>query len=445
MNVALGLILILFLVAANGFFVALEFSLIAADRTKLEAQADQGSATAKITLGVLRRMSFHLSGAQLGITVTSLVLGFLAEPLVGRLIDPILEALGGSGGSSLSVLIALAIATVFQMVAGELIPKNLALAKPEATSKALSPAARVVHGAFSPVIKTFNGAANWTVRRLGVEPTEELSSMRSLEEIEYLIQSSATLGTLAPDALSLLTRTIRFGDKTAADALTPRVHADWLPLEATVGEFVEHANETGHSRYPICDGGIDDVKGVVNVAAVFDLPFDRRDATLVSQIMDEAHVVPETRDLIDILADFRQYDTQMLIVVDEHGGTAGILTLEDVLEEITGDIDDEYDEITTLGVSRTGVFIIDGTLHVDEVDEVAGFRMPEGGYETIAGFLLDRLGSIPVEGAIVVAEGWQFEVVAMDGLRIASIEMVAPDNGDTPDGEPASGRIDGGP
>ncbi len=430
MNVALGLILILLLVAANGFFVAVEFALIAVDRTKLEAQAAEGSATAKITLGVLKRMSFHLSGAQLGITVTSLVLGFLAEPLVGHLIDPVVEALGGSGGSTLSVLIALAIATVFQMVAGELIPKNLALARPEATSKALAPAARLVHGAFSPIITTFNGAANWAVRRLGVEPTEELSSMRSLEEIEYLIQSSATLGTLAPDALSLLTRTIRFGDKTAADALTPRVHADWLPLEATVGEFVQHANETGHSRYPVCEGDIDNVKGVVGVAAVFDLAFDQRNTTQVSQIMDEAHVVPETRDLIDILADFRLYDTEMLIVIDEHGGTAGLLTLEDVLEEITGDIDDEYDEVTTLGVSRTGVFIIDGTLHADEVEEVSNFKMPDGEYETIAGFLLSSLGSIPVEGAIVIWDGWQFEVVAMDGLRIASIQMVAPDQED---------------
>ncbi|MEZ5379842.1 MAG: hemolysin family protein [Acidimicrobiales bacterium] len=429
MNVALGLILILLLVAANGFFVAIEFALIAADRSKLETQAEEGSATARITLGVLRRISFNLSGAQLGITVTSLVLGFLAEPLVGQLIDPAVKALGGASGSAVSALLALAIATVFQMVAGELIPKNLALAKPEATSKALSPAARIVHGAFSPIITAFNGAANWTVRRLGIEPTEELSSMRSLEEIEYLIQSSATLGTLAPDALSLLTRTIRFGDKTAADALTPRVHVDWLPLEATVGEFIEHTNASGHSRYPVCDGDIDDIRGVVDVVAVFDLPIDRRNTTLVSDIMGEAHVVPETRDLVDILGDFRRHETQMLVVVDEHGGTAGILTLEDVLEEITGDIDDEYDEVTTLGVSRTGVFIIDGTLHADEVDEVAGFRMPDGDYETIAGFLLDRLGSIPAEGTVVLWEGWQFEVVAMDGLRIASIEMVAPVDG----------------
>ncbi|MEZ5230703.1 MAG: CBS domain-containing protein [Acidimicrobiales bacterium] len=174
--------------------------------------------------------------------------------------------------------------------------------------------------------------------------------MRSLEEVEYLIQSSATLGTLAPDALSLLTRTIRFGDKTAADALTPRVHVDWLPLEATVGEFIEHTNASGHSRYPVCDGDIDDIRGVVDVVAVFDLPIDRRrNTTLVSDIMGEARGAgdpgPRRR-----LGDFRRHETQMLVVVDEHGGTAGILTLEDVLEEITGDIDDEYDEVTTLGV-----------------------------------------------------------------------------------------------
>ena len=432
MNVALGLFFVLLLVGANGFFVAVEFALIASDRTKLESQAEAGSRTARITLGVLERMSFHLSGAQLGITVTSLVLGFLAEPLVGELIDPLIELVGGPSGGSLSVIVALAIATVFQMVAGELIPKNLALAKPESMAKALSPAARLVHGAFSPIITTFNGAANWAVRKLGVEPTEELSAIRSLEEIEYLILSSGSLGTLAPDALSLLTRTIRFGDKTAAEALTPRVHVDWLPLDATVDEFILHATETGHSRYPVCADDIDDVKGVVNVAAVFDLPVDQRGATLVSAIMNDAQVVPETRDLVDILADFKRHDTELLVVVDEHGGTAGILTLEDVLEEITGDIDDEYDDVTTMSVTRTGVHIIAGTLHADEVEELSGFDMPEGDYETVAGFLLDQLGRLPVEGEIVRYEGWQFEVVAMDGRRIASIEMVAPEKAEHP-------------
>jgi CBS domain containing-hemolysin-like protein len=427
MNVVLGFALVLLLVAANGFHVAVEFALIAADRTKLAAQAEAGSTTAKITLGVLKRMSFHLSGAQLGITVTSLILGFLAEPLVGQVVDPVVVALGGSAKSTPSVIIALAIATVFQMVAGELIPKNVALAKPEATARALAPPARLIHGAFAPLIRAFNGAANWAVRKLGVEPTEELTAIRSLEEIEYLILSSGQTGTLEPDAMSLLTKTIRFGDKTAAEALTPRVHVDWLPPDATVDEFIEHARSSGHTRYPVCLDDLDDVRGVVSVAAVFELPVDARSTTSVDQIMGEAHVVPETRDLVNILADFRRHDTELLVVVDEHGGTAGILTLEDVLEEITGDIDDEYDEVTTLTVSRTGVFVIDGTLHADEVEELTGFDMPEGDFETIAGFLLDELGHIPAEGETVVWRGWHFEVVAMDGRRIASVELVAPE------------------
>jgi CBS domain containing-hemolysin-like protein len=428
MNVALGLAVVIFLVAANGFFVSVEFALIAADRTKLEAQADAGSTTARIALGVMRRTSFHLSGAQLGITVTSLILGFMAEPLVGALIDPIVGLVGAGPGSTPSVVIALAIATVFQMLAGELIPKNVAIAKPEAMVKALSPAARLVHGIFSPIITTFNGAANWTVRRLGVEPAEELTNVRNLEEIEYLILSSGKIGTLAPDAMSLLARTIRFGDKTAAEALTPRVHVDWLPLEATVGHFIEHARATGHSRYPVCDAGLDDIRGVVNVAAVFGLPIEQRVTTRVSQIMGEVHVVPETRDLVDILDDFRRHETELLVVLDEHGGTAGVLTLEDVLEEITGDIDDEYDEVTTLTVSRRGVFVVAGTLHADEIEDLTGFEMPEGDYETIAGFLLDRFGHLPAEGETVAWEGWNLEVVAMDGRRIASIEMIAPES-----------------
>ena len=428
MNVSLGILLVLFLIAANGFFVAVEFALIASDRSKLEARAAEGKWSAKAALSTFERLSFHLSGAQLGITITSLVLGFLIEPLVGELLDPVVAPFIGTG-SGWTIALSIAIATVMQTVLGELIPKNLAIARPEAVAQTLAPAAQVVHGILKPFIVTFNGAANWTLRRIGIEPQEQLSSVRSIEEIEYLIRSSGETGTIAPDAVDLLNRSLRFNDKDVADALTPRVHVTGLPLDATVGDLVELTRESGHSRYPVYGDDLDDVRGVVDISAVFSLPEANRSSVPVERIMREPTVVPETRELNHILDDFRRVETDLLIVLDEHGGMAGVLTLEDVLEEIAGDVDDEYDAATRTTTPRSGVSVVAGTLHLDEVVEATGFVMPDdGGYETIAGFVLESLGRIPDEGASFDHEGWQFTVVTMDRLRIASVQVVAPDD-----------------
>ncbi len=426
MNLVLSLVVVVLLVAANAFFVAVEFALIAADRSKLEARAADGSRRAQAAVHAVQRMSFHLSGAQLGITLSSLVLGFMAEPLVAVLLDPLLSPVFGEE-ATMTVVVALALATVFQMVAGELIPKNVAIARSEALALALAPAARIVHGAMTPIIWLFNGSANWAVRRLGIEPQEELTAVRSLDEIEYLIRSSAETGTLSDEALNLLTRTLRFEDKTAADALVPRVHVDWLDRGATVGELLARARETGHSRYPVCGDDLDDLVGVVDVADVFAIPLAERDGAPLAEVMREPLVVPETRDLVDILDDFRTTDRKLLVVIDEHGGTAGILTLEDVVEEITGEIDDEYDKAddTALTVARpSGVSIVAGTLHPDEVADATGFEIPEGPYETIAGFVLHELGRIPTEGESFRHDGWTIEVAAMDGHRVASVQML---------------------
>ena len=238
MSILFGFLIVILLIAASGFFVAVEFALIAADRSRLETLAAQGRWPARIAVGVMHRLSFHLSGAQLGITFTSLLLGYLAEPLVGRLIDPAVSRVTGREGSGLSVVLALLLATVFQMVAGELIPKNIAIAHAEASVQVLAPAARIVHGIFWPLITLFNGAANALVRLVGIEPREEHHVHRSLEELEYLIRSSGKSGALDPESHSLLTRTLRFGDKTAADALTPRVHLEAVPVTATEASWL---------------------------------------------------------------------------------------------------------------------------------------------------------------------------------------------------------------
>lgn len=423
MNAWLSLLIVGLLVGINGFWVAVEFALVAVDRSRLQAEGTR-SWRARTALDLIRRLSFHLSGAQLGITVTSLILGFLIEPLAAQLLEPLV---GGVMGRGATIALGLALATVFQMVVGELVPKNIAIARAEQTTLALAPLAKLLNLAAAPFIHLFNSAANATVRRLGMEPQEELQHVRSLEEIEYLIRSSGEIGTLAPEALELLTRTIRFGNKTAAEALTPRFQVVSVPVDATVAELVELARVENYSRFPVHGRGLDDIRGVVHLKEVFSLPLQQRTERSVGSIMVDAYVVPETRELLGLLGELRESGEKLAVVIDEHGGTAGIVTLEDILEEIVGEIDDEHDEATgdTVAV-EPGVYVLAGTLHADEVAERCGFEVPDGDYETLAGFVLDRLGHLPEPGEEVTCDGWRIEVVEMDRRRIASLQLTEP-------------------
>ena len=412
----------LLLVLANSFFVAVEFSLVAVDRSKIARLAAEGDRKARKVLALLRRLSLELSGAQLGITVTSVVLGFLAEPAVAHLLP-------GSLGRGLRVALALLLATVFQMVVGELVPKGVAIARPERVARALAGAATAYSWAFGPLIRFVNGAADWTTRKLGVEPTEELSSVRSLEELEYLIRSSGEEGTIARESYLVARRAMHFGERTAADALVPRVDVVWLADDATAAGLVDTALRTGHSRFPVCTDDIDDVVGVVHVKDVFRLATAERETTSVSALAVAPFVVPESASLDDLLVEFRRLGNHLAVVVDEYGGTAGILTIEDILEELVGEIDDEHDPAPPQlsRVLPAGTYELPGTLHPHEVLEACGLELPEGPYETLAGFVLNELGSIPEPGAVLSHRGWRITVVAMDRLRVAAVQLVAPE------------------
>ena len=447
MPLTVGLPIIAVLLVANGFFVAVEFALVAADRSKLQSMAEDGRFAARAAMSARKRLSFHLSAAQLGITVTSLILGFLVDDLIGPLIAPVLDPIPILNGPTSSVIVALAVASAFQMIIGELVPKALGISRPEAVAMTLAPIALVLHGAFSPLIRLFNGAANWTVRRFGLEPQEELAELRSLEELEFLIHSSGESGAIDSEARAILNRTIRFGDKTAADALTPRVHVEAIDIDATVADLITQSRDSSYSQFPVYGNDLDDIRGIVDVASVFELAITERADKPLGDLVIEPFVVPETRDLVDILADFRALESPspMAVVIDEHGGTAGILTLEDVLEEIVGEVDDEYDEPVglTAGVAP-GVYLLAGTLHPDEVEEACGFMVPDGDYETVAGFVLDQLGRIPVAGDGFVHNGWQIQVGEMDRRRIASLRLEAPADAVGIHDEAASGRSGNG-
>ena len=414
--------------AANAAFVAAEFALVAVDRTRVDERARQGSAAAARVQALLDRLSYHLSGAQLGITVTSLMLGFLAEPAVAAAIEPGLEALFGEVPRGVSIALALAIATVVQMVFGELVPKSLATSRPLESSFALARPTAIYGAVARPVVGGLDNLAAKITRRLGVEPAHELEGTPDRDELEHLIRSSGEEGMLDEGEVDLLTRSIRLADKSADDAMIPRVRVAAIHDEATVAELVELAVMTGHSRFPVMADGLDDLVGVVHVKAVHGVPIDARANTRVVELMAPVVAVPEARDLDELLVELRGGGQQLAVVIDEHGGTAGIITLEDILEELVGEIDDEHDEITTslTRVEAMGSTVVPASLHPDEVRDLTDFEMPEGEYETLAGLVLDRLGEIPTPGDRCTVDGWRLEVVAMERLRIASVRVVAP-------------------
>ena len=429
MSAALGLAAVVALILANAFFVAVEFALVAVDRTKLELAAAEGSRPARTAVGLLRHLSFNLSGAQLGITITSLGLGILVEPAVATLFEPGLgRVMGARTALAVSVVIALLLTTVVQMVVGELVPKSVAVSRPLPTALRLATPFRLFATALRPVIAVCNASANALCHLVGVEPTEELSSVRSREELRRLVRSSHEGGTLRPQTAQLLDRSFRFGDKAADDAMTPRVAVRALPLGADVGALLDLSVETGLSRFPVHGGDLDHILGVVHVKEVLGLPRGSRRATPLSSLMKPVAMVPESKPLDDLMFELQDAAAHLAVVLDEYGGTAGIITVEDLVEEIVGDIADEHDPDSAMPSVRAwqGAHFVSGRLHPDEVEEACGLVVPEGPYETLAGFVLDRLGRIPAVGDSFEHEGWQLAVQEMDAHRVAVVQVVAP-------------------
>ncbi len=413
------------LTLGTSVFVAAEFSLVALDRPAVQRVYDEGDARAGSVLTSLRQLSTQLSAAQVGITLTTLVVGFLAQPSIGALLTRALAGLGWSEGivATVTAVAALLLATVFSMVIGELVPQFLGISAPLPTAKVVAGPVRIFSTLARPLIAVLNGSANAALRGVGIEPQEELSGARTPQELASLVRRSAAAGVLDEDTARLLTRSLDFGDRTALDVMTPRPQCVAVERTATAADLIDLARESGLSRFPVLDEDWDDVDGIVHLKRAVAVPVARRGKVPVSALMDPALLVPETIRLHPLLVQLRDSGLQLAVVVDEHGGTSGVVSLEDVVEELVGDVSDEHDVARPAGQAlQDGAWALPGQWRPDEVRNALGALVPDGiHYETIGGFVMAALGRIPAVGDAVAIPGWTIQVVAMDGRRVERV------------------------
>lgn len=425
MTTFLGLTAVAALIAANGWFVAAEFAFVAARRGRLEDAATTGDRQAGHAVQVHKRLSFMLSGAQLGITATSLAVGFIAEPTLGRALEPVMGAIGLPEASRFGVALAVGfvLATAAQMVFGELAPKNLAIARPEPVARAVAGSTLVYLRLASPPIRLVDGAANRLLRAVGIEPAEELHGAVSVEELDLIVEESAERGKLSRRQAALLERAIDFGGLHASAAMVPWNRVTTISARAS-GEELRRLVATAHSRFPVVDesGG---VEGVVHAKDLFTVDDGAAATTQVAALARPALAVPETAQLRTVLAALRRETTEMAVVIDEHGAPAGVVTLEDLVEELVGDIADEYDPAAPSAErDADGSWVVPGAWRIDEVERVTGVTLPgDAAYDTLAGLVLARRQRIPAVGDRVEAGDAVLEVVAMDGWAVSRVRI----------------------
>ncbi|MDN5798110.1 MAG: hemolysin family protein [Intrasporangium sp.] len=416
------------LTAGTALFVAAEFSLVALDRPAVQRAIDEGDSGARVVLRSLKQLSTQLSAAQVGITLTTLVVGYLAQPSIGALLAGPLGSAGLPRGAAVAVssAAALVLITAFSMVCGELLPQFLGISAPLATAKVVALPVRFFAGLFRPLVLLLNGSANRALRAMGIEPQEELSAARTPQELTSLVQRSAEAGTLDVTTARMLTRSLGFGERSADDVMTPRVRCTGIHRDESAEDVLRLSRRTGHSRFPVLGNDWDDIDGVVHVKKAMAVPHERRKDVPVSALMSERLVVPETIRLDPLLRQLREGGFQMAVVVDEYGGTSGVVTLEDVVEEIVGEVADEHDRARQGGRALLdGSWTVPGLWRPDEVRDAFDADVPDGPeYETMGGFVMARLGRIPVVGDIVAIPGWHVTVGAMAGRRIDRLRFV---------------------
>ena len=430
----LMIVLGVLLTAGTAVFVAGEFALVALDPSVVDARAQAGDKRAGRVSKALRHLSTLLSGAQVGITLTTILLGYTMQAALNELLSQWLSPwLGQTLAATIAVVSALIVVNAFSMVFGELIPKNATLADPLAAAGFVTPFITGFTWLFRPLVDLLNGMANAILKRFGIEAAEEASGARSASELTALLRRSAEEGTLDRATARLLTRSIGVDELSAVDVMTDRGRIHWLEESSTAADLVALASQTGHSRFPVFGDSPDDVLGLVNLRRAIAVPYERRAQVPVtsSSIMTPAPRVPETMPLASLLVELRGYGEQeyfglqMAIVVDEYGGTAGVVTLEDAVEEIVGEVSDEHDRRRAgIHLDSAGRWIAPGWSRPDEFTARTTIRIPDDGpYETLGGLVMNELGRIPQIGDEVTLSTCTILVDAMEGRRVTRVRI----------------------
>ncbi|MFB7918998.1 hemolysin family protein [Streptomyces sp. NPDC056061] len=420
------------LILANGFFVAAEFGLVTVERPDAERAAAEGDRRARTVVDALRELSFQLSGTQLGITITSLVVGMLAEPALAHVLEGPLTATGLPRGAvpGVGVVIGMLVASAVQMVIGELVPKNWAVSRPLQVARFVAGPQYRFSAALRPVISLLNTVANRLVRLLGVEPTDELASARTPGELVSLARHSAEAGTLEQDTADLFVRTLSLAGLTAQHVMTPRVKVSALQTSATAQDVLNLTRATGLSRFPVYRERIDEVVGMIHLKDALAVPAPERLRTPAGRIAVPPLLVPETLPVEQLLQRLRN-EQPIAVVVDEYGGTAGVVTLEDIIEELVGEVRDEHD---AEGADRPELapaapedgrpaWDVEGSCRVLTLRRI-GLDVPDGPYETVAGLVADLLGRIPAPGDRAELPGWRISVRQVGHYRAEKVRFV---------------------
>lgn len=430
------------LTASTGLFVAIEFAMTGLERSTVDTHVREvGDRAAKAVARDHANLSFVLSGAQLGITVTTLAAGYLAEPVLGKFFTPLLEAVGLSASASTSValIIALIVATFLSMIFGELVPKNMAITEPLGTARVVVPPVNAFNTVMKWFILTLNSSANWFVRKLGFEPADELASARSGQELGAMVRNSAEAGSFDADTARVIDRSLQFGETTAEEVMTPRSTIESLDADDTIADLIALSRATGHSRFPVRRGDLDDTLGVVHVKDAFSVDKSNHATVKLSEIARPVPFIPGTLDGDSVLNRVRSAGSQVVLVADEYGGTQGLVTIEDVVEELLGEVYDEYDDRESeRDFHRYGAsWEVSGLVRLDELSEHLSYTAPEGPYETLGGLVMSTLGRIPLLGDELLlpeagggfqdnfgsgnAGRWRAHVSSMDGRRVEKV------------------------
>ena len=425
----LKLLAVAFLVFANGFFVAAEFSLVSIRRTRVDELVAQGNRTARLVRHVISDPDRFIAATQLGITIASLGLGWIGEPALAHLIEAFLDWMPGEwvgvASHSLAVGTAFFIITFLHVVLGELAPKSIALQYPEETAFVVARPTVITETIFRPLIWLLNETGNSILRLIGLQPPTGHQRVHSVEELKMLIADSERGGVLESEERELLHRVFEFGERQVHEAMIPRTDVVGIEADATIADLLQVFKRTPHSRFPVYEGSLDNIVGIVSVKDVLNAlaEGERAFRRPVRELAREPFFVPETKPISSLFAEMREKHVQMAIIIDEYGGTAGIVTAEELIEEIVGRLSDELaSEPPAVEHLDERTFQIDAQLRVDEVNEELGLNLPEGeDYETVAGFILHYLRHIPQEGERFNYDNLQITVTEMKGPKITKV------------------------